>query len=66
MIGILDYGAGNLASVSKAVEYLGEDCIATNDLDRLRNASGLILPGVGAFGEAVKNLKKKWICRFYT
>ena len=64
MIGILDYGAGNLASVSKAVEYLGEDCIDTNDLDRLRNASGLILPGVGAFGEAVKNLKKNGFVDF--
>lgn len=57
MIAIIDYGVGNLHSVSKAVERLGFEAETTSDPDRILAASGAILPGVGAFGDAMNNLK---------
>ena len=57
MIAIVDYGMGNLASVSKALIYLHEKVIITNDKDVIRNADGLIVPGVGAYGPAMEALK---------
>ncbi|TFE24756.1 imidazole glycerol phosphate synthase subunit HisH [Cohnella luojiensis] len=57
MIAIIDYGMGNLHSVSKAVERLGCDVIATSDPERILAADGAILPGVGAFGDAMANLR---------
>ncbi len=59
MIGIIDYGAGNLYSISKAMQYLGyqNEIISGNSVEKLSKFKGLILPGVGAFPEAVKNLK---------
>ncbi len=58
MIAIIDYDAGNIKSVEKAVKYLGEDCILTRDKSELAKADKLILPGVGAFGDAMGKLEK--------
>ena len=56
MIAIIDYGAGNLFSVKNALDFLGlENCI-TKDANDLRNADRLILPGVGAFPDAMRML----------
>ena len=49
MIAVLDYGAGNLASVVKAIRHLGRECIVTSDPDTVLNAEKLIIPGVGNF-----------------
>ena len=56
MIAIIDYDAGNIKSVEKALKYLGEDAVITSDRDVILNASGVILPGVGAFGDAMEKL----------
>ena len=58
MIGIIDYGLGNLRSVAGAVEALGETSIITNNFAKLEKVEKLILPGVGAFGDGMRNLKK--------
>lgn len=58
MIAIIDYGMGNLHSVSKAVERLGVDAVVTSDEGVLMQADGAILPGVGAFGDAMHNLQE--------
>jgi glutamine amidotransferase len=55
-IAIIDYGMGNLRSVEKAVESVGGTPVITRDPDRVRRSRRLILPGVGAFGDAVRNL----------
>jgi glutamine amidotransferase len=57
MIAIIDYGMGNLHSVSKAVERLGYEAIVTSDPVQILAADGAILPGVGAFGDAMEQLK---------
>ena len=56
MIGIVDYRAGNLTSVARALEYLNEPCIVTSDAGILDDASHIIFPGVGAAGTAMANL----------
>lgn len=56
MIAVVDYGAGNLMSVVKALETLGYESITTMDPAAVRRASGIILPGVGAFAEAMRTL----------
>lgn len=56
MIAIIDYDAGNLRSVEKALVYLGEDCKITRNPDEIYNADKVILPGVGAFGDAMDKL----------
>lgn len=56
MIAIVDYGMGNLRSVSKAFQSQGFDAIVTRDPNQISQAAGLVLPGVGAFGDCVKNL----------
>ena len=58
MIAIIDYDAGNLKSVEKALQYLGEECIVTRDKKELLKADKIILPGVGAFGDAMEKLHK--------
>jgi glutamine amidotransferase len=58
MIAIIDYGMGNLHSVSKAVERLGYEAIVTSDPVQILAADGAILPGVGAFGDAMEQLKE--------
>jgi imidazole glycerol-phosphate synthase subunit HisH len=57
-IAILDYGMGNLRSVEKALERIGADPVVTNDHDRVLEAEGVILPGVGAFPKAIRNLRE--------
>lgn len=59
MIGIIDYGAGNLQSVEKALRYIGCDCEVVREPERLLKAEGAVLPGVGAFGEAMSGLEKR-------
>ena len=56
MIGIIDYGLGNLTSVEGAVKRLGHDSVITPDISVLEGMQKLILPGVGAFGDGMKNL----------
>ncbi len=56
MIFIADYGAGNLHSVVKAFEYLGQKVVVSNDPSRLSDYRKVILPGVGAFGHAINAL----------
>lgn len=56
MIAIIDYGAGNLFSVKNALEYLGLPYLITNRAEELRRADSYILPGVGAFPFAMKQL----------
>lgn len=56
MIAIIDYDAGNIKSVEKALQHLGEECIVTRDPEIILNAEKVILPGVGAFGDAMGKL----------
>ena len=58
MIGIIDYDAGNIRSVEKALHYLGEETIVTRDPAKLLVADKVILPGVGSFGTAMEKLHK--------
>jgi len=58
MIAIVDYGMGNLHSVSKAVERLGREALVTSSREEILAADGVILPGVGAFGDAMRNLRE--------
>jgi imidazole glycerol-phosphate synthase subunit HisH len=57
LIAVIDYGMGNLHSVSKAVERLGYSAVVTSDPSEIMRADGAILPGVGAFGDAMVNLR---------
>lgn len=59
MISIIDYGMGNLRSVQKALESIGEEAIITSDKEQIEKSDGVILPGVGAFPDAMENLKSK-------
>ena len=56
MIAIIDYNAGNLKSVEKALHFLGEDCVITRNFHEIETADKVILPGVGAFGDAMEQL----------
>lgn len=58
MIAIVDYGVGNLASVNKALSYIGFDSKITADRNEILSADGVILPGVGAFADAMESLRK--------
>ncbi len=58
MIAIIDYDAGNIKSVEKAVQYLGKECTVTREQAAIENADHVILPGVGAFGDAMKRLEE--------
>ena len=57
-IAIVDYGMGNRRSVEKALEHVGARAWITRDLDELRAADGLVVPGVGAFPEAMRRLRE--------
>ena len=57
MIAIIDYDAGNLKSVEKALQSLGEDVLVTRDRPELLSADKVILPGVGNFGDAMEKLE---------
>ncbi len=58
MVAIIDYGAGNLMSVSKAICALGSECCISADSERILSSDRIILPGVGAFGDAMEKLEK--------
>ena len=57
MIAILDYDAGNIKSVEKAFQFLGEDTVLSRDRDEILSADKVVLPGVGSFGDAMQKLK---------
>lgn len=56
MIAIIDYDAGNIKSVEKALQYLGEEAVITRDREEILGSDKAILPGVGAFGDAMEKL----------
>ena len=58
MIAIIDYDAGNLKSVEKALQFLGQECVITRDFHEIKKADNVILPGVGSFGDAMSQLRK--------
>lgn len=58
MIAIIDYGMGNLKSVKNALDFLGIPSVVTKDKEVIRNSNAVILPGVGAFKQAMDNLKE--------
>jgi glutamine amidotransferase len=68
MIGVIDYGAGNLRSmfnaISKIVKESGQEVVISDDVEILREASKIILPGVGAFGDVMRNIREKQIDKF--
>ena len=57
MVAIIDYDAGNIKSVENAVRFLGHDVKVTSDPSEILAADYIILPGVGAFGDAMKRLR---------
>ena len=57
MIAIIDYDAGNIKSVEKAIQSLGEEVVVTRDAEVLLSAEKVILPGVGAFGDAMDKIR---------
>lgn len=58
MIAIVDYDAGNIKSVEKALQYLGEEPVVTRDKEVLLQADKVIVPGVGAFGDAMSKMRQ--------
>ena len=58
MVAIVDYGVGNLFSLKSSLSFIGADACVTSDPEVLRKADRIILPGVGAFGDAAEKLKK--------
>lgn len=61
MISIVDYGMGNLKSVENALNFLGIKSVITSEGEVILNSDGVILPGVGAFPDAINNIKKDGI-----
>lgn len=59
MVAIIDYGAGNLSSVKKALDYLGAESEITQDKEKILTASHVILPGVGSFGDAMHSMQER-------
>ena len=59
MITIVDYGVGNLRSVQRAIQRYYPEVIISNEEEQITKAIGIVLPGVGAFGDAVQELKRK-------
>ena len=59
VITIVDYGMGNLRSVEKALEHVGATVVVSSDPDRVRESPALILPGVGAFPEAMRRIRER-------
>lgn len=57
MTAIIDYDAGNIKSVEKALTFLGEEVVVTDDPQTILSADHVILPGVGAFGDAMNNIR---------
>lgn len=61
MIAVIDYGMGNLRSVQKALEFVGQKAEITDDIRVMEKADKLVLPGVGAFGDAINTIREKEI-----
>src|SRR3989338_4930491 len=59
MIAIIEYGSGNVNSVKKALDYFGERSVITSDKKKILNADKVVFPGVGNFGDVMKQLKKR-------
>ncbi|MDE6386132.1 MAG: imidazole glycerol phosphate synthase subunit HisH [Eubacterium sp.] len=59
MVAIIDYGAGNLMSVKKALDFIGAESEITMDKAKIKSASHIILPGVGSFGDAMKSMEER-------
>lgn len=59
MTAIIDYGAGNLQSVKKALDYIGAESIITDDPETIKKCDRILLPGVGSFGDAIKSMQDK-------
>lgn len=64
MIGILDYGSGNVHSATKALEAVGAECVCTRDFQILERCDGLVVPGVGAFDASMQQLRHVGADRF--
>lgn len=64
MIAIIDYGVGNLFSLSCSLEHIGLECVVTNDREIIKKAEKIILPGVGAFADARELLRKDGLDEF--
>ena len=63
MIGIVDYGVGNLFSLKSSIAMIGEEAVVTPDAGELEKADKIILPGVGAFGDATAKLRASGLDR---
>ena len=63
MIVIIDYHAGNLTSVARAINHIGFSCSITNDPNKIKNARRIIFPGVGAAGSAIESLRNLDLCK---
>ena len=63
MIGIVDYGVGNLVSLKSSIAMIGEEAVVTSDVNELEKADKIILPGVGAFGDAAAKLRASGLDR---
>lgn len=59
MIAIVNYGVGNLYSLKSSLEHVGVDCVVTDNPQVLKDAGGIILPGVGAFADAIGKLRRR-------
>ena len=66
MIAIIDYGMGNLRSVQKAIEAVGHSATVTADPDAIARADKVILPGVGAFADAIAHLRQTGLAEAFT
>ena len=64
MIAIIDYGVGNLFSLQSSFHAIGEEAVVTSDRELIRQADHVILPGVGAFGDAVSKLRERGLFDF--
>ena len=64
MIGIIDYGVGNLFSLRSSFEAIGEEVFVSGNAEELKKADRLVLPGVGAFGDAAKKLRESGLDGF--
>lgn len=66
MIAIVDYGVGNLFSLKSSLDTIGADAVVTGEAEKIRNAEKIILPGVGAFGDAAKKLRDTGLSEIIT
>ena len=64
MIGLIDYGMGNLFSVSKAFESVGAEVLVSSDIAQLEKTDAVVLPGVGNFGDGMKHLTESGLDKF--